>query len=127
MTETQTRWLLWITGAATASVGPIFFAPQALLALMQVQVTGSGGLFFVQHWAVQVACVGTLLILAATRPAWRVPVMSMALAEKAVLIGMVVYSWQDPALVGLHLAAVFDSVCVLLYAVWLGKKPSTDR
>lgn len=127
MNETQTRWLLWITGAATASVGVIFFAPQTMLALLGVQVSGSGGLFYAQHWAVQVACVGTLLVMAATRPAWRVPVMGMALVEKAVLIGMVGVSWQDPALAGLHLAAVFDSVCVVLYAVWLGKKPSTDK
>ncbi len=127
MSEVQVRWLLLLTGAATASVGLAFFAPQTVLGLLGVSVAGSGGLFFAQHWALQVGCVGALLMLAASRPALRVPVVVVAMVEKAALIGLVLLNWQDPALAGLHLAVGFDSLCVLLYAVWLGKKPSTDR
>jgi hypothetical protein len=127
MNETQTVWLLRLTGAGTAIAGLLFLAPEALLRLLGIEVVGAGGLFFAQHWALLVACLGTLLMLAASRPALRAPVMTAALVEKAALIGMLLLNWGEPALAGLHAAVGFDGLCVLLYAVWLGRKPSTDR
>jgi len=50
--------------------------------------------------------------------------------EKAALVVLILTQWSEPALLGLHLAAVFDTACVLLYAAWLGqvgRKPSTDK
>lgn len=122
--------LLRVTGALTALAGAQFLAPQTVLSLQGVSVEGAGGLFFARHWGLLVACFGVLMVLAASREALRVPVVLAATIEKAALVGLVALNWQEPALAGLHLAAVFDTACVLLYVVWLaqvGKKPSTDR
>lgn len=125
---TVLRW----SGAITALAGALqFLAPSPLLRLQGLAVGDEAGLFFARHWGLLVFCIGVLLVLAARRPALRVPLVAAALAEKLGLVLMVLLAWQEPALQGLRPAVPFDALCVLLYAAWLwtqaGRKPSIDR
>jgi hypothetical protein len=113
--------LLRITGALTALAGLQFFAPELVLRLQGVTVEGVGGLFFAQHWGMMVAAFGALMVWSASQPALMGPVVMAATVEKAALCVLVLTHWSEPALAGLHLAAIFDSMCVLLYAAWLGR------
>lgn len=120
------RW----TGVITALAGVQLFAPVALLQAQGMAVDDATGLFFARHWGALVACFGVLMVLAAGRPALRVPVVVAALVEKAALVSLVLLAWEEPRLQGLHAAAVFDTACVVVYALWLfqaGRKPSIDR
>ena len=121
------RW----TGVITALAGLQFLAPVSFLAAQGMAVGDVTGLFFARHWGMLVACFGLLMVLAASRPALRVPVVVAALVEKAALVLMVLLAWNEPALQGLHGAAVFDGACVAVYASWLvlqaGRKPSIDK
>lgn len=122
--------ILRISGVATMLAGLQFLGPVEFLAALGMQVGDSTGLFYARHWGAMVLCLGALIVVAASRPALRVPVVAAAAAEKLALVGMVALAWQDPALAGLHGAAVFDSICVLIYLLWLfqtGRKPSIDR
>lgn len=122
--------ILRISGIVTMLAGLQFLGPAEFLGALGMKVGDSTGLFYARHWGALVLCLGALIVAAASRPALRVPVVAAAAAEKLALVVMVILAWQDPALAGLHGAAVFDSVCVLLYALWLvqaGKKPSIDR
>lgn len=53
----------------------------------------------------------------------RRPLVYAAAIEKLGLVVMVLLAWNDPALAGMHGAALFDALCVLLYSSWLVKKP----
>jgi hypothetical protein len=54
----------------------------------------------------------------------RRPLVCAAAIEKLGLVVMVLLAWNDPALAGMHGAARFDALCVLLYSSWLVKKPA---
>jgi len=117
------RW----TGVITALAGVQFIAPVPFLAAQGMAVGDPAGLFFARHWGMLVACLGVLMVWAASRPGLRVPVVITALVEKLALVLMVALAWNEPALQGLHAAAVFDSACVLVYGLWLLKRPAAQR
>jgi len=114
--------VLWVTGAITATPVLQFVAPRQVLAMMyRIEMTDEAGLFWARHWGLLAAATGGLLMFAAGHPAVRPAVVTFALVEKAGLVVMIAVALtrRHPFARGLRLAGVFDTACVLLYAVWL--------
>jgi hypothetical protein len=119
MLERHFTGLLYVTGAITLTPLLQYLLPTWHLQLSGLHVGDETGLLFARHWGLMAACFGGLLILAARDPGVRRPIVIAALVEKLGLVWLVGQGWSVPALAGLHLAAVFDGLCVLLYAAWL--------
>jgi len=123
MNDKTIKLILYVSGIVTMMPGLQFLAPTLFLEASGMQVGDATGLFFVRHWGLLVFCLGALLVYAAWRADIRRPVMFAAAGEKFGLVAVVLTSWGDPALKGLHLAAGFDAACVVLYMVYLLRKP----
>lgn len=119
MLERHIGKILVVTGAVTLTPLLQFFLPTLNLSLSGLVVADEAGLLFARHWGLMAACFGVLLIFAAAYPAVRKPVIAAALVEKLGLVSLIVMAWNNPALAGLHLAALFDGACVLLYGAYL--------
>jgi len=119
MLERHIAKLLTITGAVSLTPLLQYFAPALNLQLNGMALTDDTGLLFARHWGLMAACFGALLIYAARNATVRRPIMLAALVEKLGLVALIVLGWNTPALAGMHLAAVFDGACVVLYAAYL--------
>ncbi len=119
MNEKTIKAILYVTGIVTMMPGLQFLAPTLFLQSSGMQVGDVTGLFFARHWGLIVFCLGALLVYVARRPALRRPVMFAAAVEKLGLVVMVVMGWSEPALKGLHVAAIFDTCCIILYMAYL--------
>lgn len=125
MNDKTIKLILYVTGTVTMMPALQFLAPTLFLQASGMQAGDATGLFFVRHWGLLVFCLGALLVYAARRADIRRPVMFAAAVEKFGLVVMVLTSWGDPALKGLHLAAGFDAACVILYMAYLLRKPAS--
>ena len=115
MNDKAIAGILYVTGIATMLPLLQFVLPTVVLRLLGMTVSEEAGLFFAQQWGMLAFCIGGLLVHAARHPVHRMPVMLAAGLEKAGLVVTVAMSWDNPEFRGLHLAALFDGVCVLLY------------
>ncbi len=122
MKDAQFKWVLMVSGFITLLAGLQYFAPGTALGLSQLSVGDPAGLLFARHWGLMAGCFGALLLYAAYQPAVRAPVVLAAAVEKTGLVLAIFMQWDEPALAGLHVPAIFDTVCVLLYAVWLVRR-----
>jgi hypothetical protein len=112
--------VLWVTGAITATPILQFVAPRPVLArLYRIELTDEAGLFFARHWGLLAAAIGGLLMFAAGHPAVRSAVVTAALVEKAGIAVAFGAAYRRPFARGLRLVAAFDTVCVIVYAIWL--------
>lgn len=119
MNEKTIRRVLTVTGIATLLPGLQFLAPTLFLQASGMQVGDPTGLFFARHWGLVVFCIGTLLVYAARRPDLRGPILFAATIEKLGLVIMVMMAWNEPTLKGMHVPAIFDFICVVLYLSYL--------
>lgn len=124
MNEKAIKIILYVTGVVTMLPGLQFVAPELFLQASGMQLGDVTGIFFARHWGLIVFCLGALLFAAATRKELRRPVMFAAVVEKLGLVLMVAMNWSEPALKGLHLASVFDTVCIILYTAYLLRRPA---
>ena len=111
--------IMYITGAITMLPILQFLLLHFMLQQQGLSVGDDTGLLFAQHWGLLVFCIGGLLVYAANNPAFRTPVLVVAIIEKLGLIYLVASQWQNPALQGFHLPIFFDSFCVLIYVIYL--------
>ncbi len=112
--------ILDVTGAITAVVVLQFFFPQKVLRLLSKQtIHDEAGLFYARHWGLLAFAIGGLLIYAAGHAEARAAIMLFAAIEKAGLVGLIALHARRPYTQGMRLAAVFDGICVLVYAIYL--------
>jgi hypothetical protein len=112
--------ILDVTGAVTGIVVLQFFFPAQVLRLLSKQaIHDEAGLFYARHWGLLAFAMGGLLIFAAGHAEARAAIMLFAAIEKAGLVGLVALHARHPHTQGMRLAAVFDGICVLVYAVYL--------
>ncbi|MFM0658419.1 hypothetical protein [Paraburkholderia sediminicola] len=105
---------LRIIGGATMLSAVQFIAPTTMLNALGMSVCNDTGLFFARHWALVICCMGGLMFYSASRPELRLPVMFVVTLEKLALVLMVVMNASNPALAGMHPAAIFDGLSVLV-------------
>lgn len=125
MLERHFTKVLLVTGLVTFSPLLMFLIPTFYLSANQLAVGDATGMLFARHWGLMAACFGSLLIYAALRPVYRTPIVFAAAVEKAGLVFLILMSWNDPAIAGLQVAAVFDGACVLLYGAYLLRNRTT--
>ena len=119
MIHSHIEIILYITGAATASMLLQFVAPrQALQAFGKLDVSDPVALFLARGAGLGIGILGILLIWAAVEPALRVPVMTMAAIGKAAFVATILVRFKDFTQ-GFLLTVVFDSACVLVYIAYL--------
>lgn len=119
MIEKNIKKILLATGLITMLPALQFFAPDWMLQQQALTVSDDAGRLFAQHWGLVVFCIGALLVYAATNTPARRPIVLAGLIQKLGLVSLLVMNWSNPALRGLHAVAVFDAICVVLYAVYL--------
>lgn len=118
--------ILIVTGLITMLPVLQFLAPESMLRLQGLSVSDDAGMLFTRHWGLVVFCVGALLVYAAKDPLARRPIIAAGLLQKLGLVTLLVMDWSNPTLQGLQAVAVFDAICVALYAAYLlgsGKTP----
>ena len=128
MIEKHIKLILIITGLITMLPVLQFFAPDFMLQQQSLTVSDDAGRLFARHWGLVVFCIGALLVYAGSHPSARRPIVTAGLVQKSGLVALLLLNWNNPALQGLHIVAVFDALCVVLYAVYLfGSKKSDAK
>jgi hypothetical protein len=115
------RLFFW-TGVITMLPGLQFVLPVQMLQLQGLDVTDPAGMFYARDWALMALCFGALLVHASRSAAGRGAVILAVTAEKLGVALLVVLAWNEPALNGLHGAAVFDGLGAALYLIWLWRQ-----
>jgi hypothetical protein len=127
MIDKHIKLILLITGLITMLPVVQFFAPDWMLQQQSLVVADDAGRLFAQHWGLVVFCIGSLLVYAAMHPGSRRSIVCAGLIQKLGLVVLLLMNWRNPALQGLHMVAIFDAICVLLYAIYLfGSSKSSD-
>lgn len=119
MTEKNIKMILLVTGLITMLPALQFLAPDWMLQQQSLSVSDDAGRLFARHWGLVVFCIGALLVYAATNTPARRAIVLAGLIQKLGLVSLLLMDWNNPALRGLHAVAVFDAVCVVVYAVYL--------
>ncbi len=115
-----TTLMLYITGIYTATAIFYFFAPRtALLKLNKVDTRSSITLFIVRHWGLLVFCFAVMIMYSAHHPEVRNLVLTVAVVEKAVIVGMTFRKIGTDTGKGFLAIAVVDAICVVLYLLCL--------
>ncbi len=117
------RPILWVTGCVTMLPILQFLIPETMLASSGLKITEAAGLYYAQHWGLVVFSLGGLLVYAAKDLTFHRPVMVAAVLEKVGLVGMNIYHWNNPVFERMHIAALFDGLCICLYLMYLLQKP----
>jgi cytochrome c oxidase subunit IV len=113
--------ILVITGIITAFPLLQFFFPiQMIKHLNKLEIHDEAGLFYARHWGLLAFSIGILLVYAAAHPEIRTPIILSAMIEKAGMIAMGIFHRKHPYMQGMRVAVIFDTICVLLYAAYLG-------
>jgi hypothetical protein len=112
--------ILYVTGAITACMILMFIAPKLFMKKgMNLTLRDEAGVFFAQHWGLLVFLFGALIFLSAVYPEIRKPVLIAASIEKIAIVIMVLLNLKKDFVRGMFPAAVIDSVCVILYILYL--------
>lgn len=119
MVQKYFTYILYITGVVTMLPLLQYFAPQLALSLSALSLSDPVGLIYAQQAGILIFCIGALLVYAARYPMHRRPAVWAALVEKLGFCVLIMLSWNQPALQGLHLVVFFDMACVVLYAIYL--------
>jgi len=113
--------ILLLTGLATAGAMVVFLAPVTMLRLLFGQgPSDAPSLLIVRHWGLLIGLVGALLVYAAYHAEVRVPVLIVAIVEKAAFaLGYMIFFspfHRRPIAFALALA---DSSMAALYLMYL--------
>ena len=111
--------ILLMTGLATAGALSLSLAPMRMAKIIFGRPPADElGIFITRHWGLLVGSVGALIVYSAYHPETRVPVMIVAIAEKAAFaLGMFLSPFRRrPTALGLALA---DSGMATLYLLYL--------
>jgi hypothetical protein len=119
MIHRHMKAILLVTGLITMLPGLQFLAPALMLQQQGLSVSDDAGMLFARHWGLVVFCIGALLVYSAGRHEARRPIVTAGMVQKLGLVILVAMNWSNPAVQGLQPAAIFDAVCVVLYALYL--------
>lgn len=82
-------WILYVTGVMTAGMIVGVIAPDTIAKSAIGRATHDGAeRLIVRHWTFMIGVLGVLLIIAGYTPEYREPVMILAIAEKLLIIAL---------------------------------------
>lgn len=112
--------VLIIGGLGTAAAGAYAFLPQfAVENIAKLEYLQDYSIF-VQHWGIMVGLIGVMMVAAAFKPSWVLPVMVYAALEKAFMVYLAVTNAGQPYAAGFVVPATMDGIIVLysLFYFW---------
>ncbi len=110
--------VLIIGGLGTAAAGLYAFAPQFAVENIAGIEFIQDYTIFVQHWGFTVGLVGIMMVVAAFRPAWAVPILVIATVEKAFIVYLTLVNAGQSFAEGFWLPAAMDTVLVLYFLLY---------
>jgi hypothetical protein len=122
MLASSMKWILVVSGILTAGAGlAALLLPQTTLRLVfEADNTGSLTEFFARHWGALLFVVCSLTIYAAFFPDTRGPILTAAIFEKIVIVGLIFFSGLERTSMMTAIAIMDGSLAVLFTAYLLG-------
>jgi hypothetical protein len=120
MLTSSIGWILIVSGAATAAGGlAACLFPQPVLQFV-FGAKGTDGLtmFFIRHWGALLFVVCALTVYSAYVPATRLPILTAAVIEKLVLVGLT-FSRSVKRTVAMTVIATTDGILAILFVAYL--------
>ncbi len=105
--------VLIIGGLGTAAAGLYAVAPQFAVENIAGIEFIQDYTIFVQHWGFTVSLIGLMMVVAAFRPTWVLPVLIIAAAEKAFIVYLAVSNIDEYFAAGFRVPAAMDAVIVV--------------
>ena len=105
--------VLIVGGLGTAAAGLYAFAPQFSIANIAGLEFIQEYTIFVQHWGFTVGLIGVMMVVAALKPAWVLPVLVIAAIEKAFIVYLTLSNVGEAFANGFHVPAAMDAVIVV--------------
>jgi len=108
--------VLIVGGLGTSAAFIDAFAPQ----LAVKNIAGLGFIqeytIFVQHWGIMVGLMGVMMVAAAFRPSWVMPILVYSVLEKVFMVYLAFSNIGQASAAGFMVPATIDSV-IILYAL----------
>lgn len=115
------KWIMLISGVLTLTMLFAAIAPTtALQNMFGESLTGPVADIVVRSWGTLIAVNGVVLIYGATRPQYRILIVSAVGVSKLSFILLVASHWSTFMHQQVAVAAVTDSVIVILFVIYLG-------
>jgi hypothetical protein len=110
--------VLIIGGLGTALAGLDAFFPR--FAVENVQKLGwvPEYTIFVQHWGIMVCLMGVVMVAAAFKESWRVPILLYGLIEKAFMVFLVASNSGQSFASGFYVPATMDAIITVWSVVY---------
>lgn len=113
-------WILLISGCVTSVVTLQFLAPQFYAnRILGIELKDDVSKFYFAHWGLVVLSISIMLIWASFVPEMQKPVALATLIEKSVLAIWVFKDHKKAYTKKMLPAALFDTVCSILYILFL--------
>jgi hypothetical protein len=112
--------ILLVTGCITSVVTLQFFFPKLYAnKILKIELVDDVSRFYFAHWGLVVLSISIMLVCASFIPEMQKPVAFATLIEKAPLAFLVFKDRKKPYAKMMLPAAMFDTVCSVLYALFL--------
>lgn len=105
--------VLIIGGLGTSAAGLYAFAPQFAIANIAGLEFIQQYTIFVQHWGFTVGLIGVMMVVAAFKPAWVLPVLIIVAVEKAFIVYLTLSNMGEAFANGFHVPAAMDAAIVV--------------
>jgi hypothetical protein len=111
--EKALKPVLIVGGLGTAAAGLYALAPQFAVASLAGFEFRQEYTIFVQHWGFTVGLIGVMMVVAAFKPAWTLPILIIVAVEKAFIVYLTVSNIDEDFAAGFRVPAAMDAVIVL--------------
>ncbi len=109
---------LIIGGLGTAAAGVYAFLPQFAVEKLANLEYVEQQTFFVQHWGIMVGLMGVMMIAAAFKPSWVLPILIYSTLEKTFMVYLALSNVDQSYAEGFRVPATMDAVIVLYSLVY---------
>ena len=109
--------VLIIGGLGTALAGLNAFFPQFAVENIQGFEWVQEYTIFVQHWGIMVCLMGVMMVWAAFKESWRLPIMIYSALEKAFMVFLAVSNMNYSYAEGFFVPATMDAI-IVLYSIF---------
>jgi hypothetical protein len=104
---------LIIGGLGTAAAGLYAFWPQFAVTNVADLEFVQDYTIFVQHWGIMVGLMGVMMVAAAFKPSWVLPILVYSTLEKLFMVYLTVSNSSHSYSGGFYAAATMDGIIVL--------------
>ena len=120
MLASSIRWILILSGAATAAGGlAACLFPNPVLQLVFGAKSNDGlTIFFVRHWGGLLCVVCALTVYCAYFPATRLPILTASVIEKLVIVALIFFGPLKRT-VAITAIGIMDGILAILFIAYL--------